>query len=151
MIHENEEKNALYTAFNGDLDGLAEKVTDFCHGKYGDRCEFYTVSIERYHPDGSSWQVHAFDSFDDRATRAVKNHLRARRDTVKLRFGGSDRDYALDFIICPARNTGQLARYVGKDRIDDFEEDELVVLSVERKQESIDKEQRELLEELGGE
>lgn len=148
MIHENTEKNALYTVFEGDIENLASQVTDFCHGKYGDRCEFYTVSIERHHPDDSSWQVHEFDSFDDRAVRAVESHLKARRDLVKLRFGGSDRDYALDFIICPARNTGQLARYVQKEHLEDMDEDALVVLSVERKRGEIDEEQRDLLESI---
>lgn len=148
MIHENSEKNALYTVFDGDIGELAAQVTDFCHGKYGDRCEFYTVSIERYHPDDSSWQVHEFDSFDDRSVRAVKNHLKARRDVVKLRFGGSDRDYALDFIICPARNTGQLARYVDNDVLKGMDEGDLVVLSIERKRGEIDEEQKELLKSL---
>lgn len=148
MVYENPEKNALYTVFNGEISELAERVTSFCRGEYGDRCEFYTVAIERHHPDGNSWQVHEFDSFDDRASRAVENHLKARRDVVKLKFGGSNKDYSLDFIICPARNTAQLARYVGKERLEGFNDEDLVVLAVERQGDHVDKEQRRLLEEL---
>lgn len=149
MVYENSSKNALYTVFEGDIPDLAEKVTNFCRGEYGDRCEFYTVAIERHHPDGNSWQVHEFDSFDERAVRAVENHLKARRDVVKLRFGDSTTDYSLDFIICPARNTAQLARYVKKEHMEEFEEDDLVVLSVERKRDEVDAEQRRLLEQIG--
>ncbi|MFB6190055.1 MAG: hypothetical protein ABEJ91_00610 [Candidatus Nanohaloarchaea archaeon] len=148
MVYEKADRNALYTVFDGDLSELARKVTNFCHGEYGDRCEFYTVAIERYHPDGNSWQVHEFDSFDERAVEAVKNHLKARRDIVKLEFGGEDTDYALDFIICPAGNTARLARYVRKEHMMEFDEEDLVVLSVERKRDEVDEEQRRLLEEL---
>ncbi|MFB6213704.1 MAG: hypothetical protein ABEJ07_04055 [Candidatus Nanohaloarchaea archaeon] len=148
MVYENTARSAVYTVFGGDISGLAEKVTDFCHGEYGDRCEFYTVAVERHHPDGNSWTVHGFDSFDENAARAVENHLRARRDVVKLRFGASGTDYSLDFIICPARNTAQLARYVKKEHLESFQDDDLVVLSVERKRGEIDSEQRRMLEEL---
>lgn len=148
MVYENPDKNALYTVFDGDVSDLAERVTSFCHGEYGDRCEFYTVGIERHHPDGNSWKVHEFDSFDDRSVRAVENHLRARRDVVKLRFGDSGTDYALDFIICPARNTAQLARHVRKEHMQQFDDDDLVVLSVERKRGEVDEEQRRMLESL---
>lgn len=149
MVHEKADKNALYTVFDGDLSDLARTVTNFCHGEYGDRCEFYTVAIERYHPDGNSWRVHEFESFDERAVKAVKNHLKTRRDVVKLQFGDEDADYALDFIICPARNTAQLARFVRKEHMVEFDDEDLVVLSIERKREEVDREQRMLLEELG--
>lgn len=148
MIHENREKNSAYTVYQGDLEELAEQVTRFCHGEYGDKCEFYSVEIERTHPDGGSWTLHEFPSFDENAARAVKNHLQARRDSVRVEFGGEDRDYQLEFLVCKARNTSQLARYVKKEHMEEFDEDDIVVLTVERKRPVIDDEQRRFLEKI---
>lgn len=147
MIRENEDKNVIYTVFEGDISDLAEEVTSFCRGEYGDRCEFYSVSIERSKPDGSSWKVHEFQNFEEQAVRAVENHLNA-RDVVRLKFGDAEADYALDFIICPATNTAQLARYIGKESWDELDDDDLVVLSVARGNSSVDEEQRKMIEEL---
>lgn len=148
MIHENPEKNALYTIFEGEIGELAEKVTGFCRSEYGDKCEFYTVSIERHHPRGGSWQVHEFQSFENRAVRAIENHLKARRDIVKLKFGDSSSDSSLELIICPARNTAQLARHVKKQHLEDVDEGALVVLSVSHDGEEADEESRDLIKSL---
>ncbi len=147
MVYENPEKNALYTEFTGDISELAEKITSFCEGKYGDRCEFYDVSIERTR-NGNSWKVHEFKNFEDRAVRAVENHLEVDRDVIRVKFGGEDRDYELEFIICSPENTAHVARFVDRDDLSGFGEDSLVVLAVERKSDKISEIQREFLEDL---
>lgn len=147
MIHENEEKNAVWTVFEGDIGELASLVTGFCESSY-EICEFYEVSIERQR-DGNYWKVHEFPSFDDRAVRAVENHLKARTDFVRVRFGGSESDYELDCIVCDPRNSEQLARYVSTDELEEIDEDSFVVLCVERKAEGIRDEQRQMLEKIG--
>lgn len=146
MIYENPEKDAVYRTFDGDLDELTDHLREFCTDMYGDRCEFYTVSIER-EKEGGSWKVHEFRMLNDRAVRAVKNHLNARKDLVRVRFGDMNRDYDIEFIICPARNTGSLARFVKKGHMNDFDEDSLVVVAVENTE--LDKdEHREFLNSL---
>ncbi len=146
MVYENPEKDALYTVFDGDVGELAERLTDFCNTIYGDRCEFYTVSIERSRNSGS-WKLHEFPNFDRRAVNAIRNHLSARRDQVRVQLGGEDEDYRLEFLVCPARNTESLARYVNKEQMESFDEDALVVLTVLRSGKGLE-EQREFLENI---
>lgn len=147
MVTENPEKHSLYTVFDGDLEHLSEKVTSYCTERYGDRCEFKKVSIERVHPDGQSWKVHDFPSFDERAVNAIRNHLKTRMDAIHVRFGDSLEDETLELIICRARNTSKLARHIKKKHLQSFEEDDLVVLAVEKEDESQDV-ARQLLESL---
>jgi hypothetical protein len=147
MIYENEEKDAIYRKFDGDLDELTDHLKEFCAEIYGDRCEFYTVSVER-EKDGGSWKVHEFRVLKDEAVKAVKNHLNARKDLVRVRFGDVNRDYDVEFIICPVRNTGSLSRFVRKDDLEDFGEDSLVVVAVENTELDED-EHRKFLESLG--
>jgi len=130
MIHENQDKNALYRTFDGDMDELTDKLKGFCTDMYGDRCEFYTVSIER-EKEGGSWKVHEFRMLNDQAVEAVQNHLNARRDLVRVRFGDMNRDYDIEFIICPARNTSSLSRFVKKKDMREFDESSLVIVAVE--------------------
>lgn len=146
MIHENPEKDAVYRKFDGDLEDLTDRLKEFCTEIYGDQCEFYTVSIER-EKDGGSWKVHEFRALNDHAVKAVKNHLNARKDLVRVRFGDMNRDYDVEFIICPARNTGSLARFVKKNDMEEFGEDSLVVVA--RENTELDKgEHREFLKSL---
>jgi len=128
-MEQSSKKNAFYTVFEGDLEQLSEVVTDFCIGEYGDRCEFYEVSIQRTHPDDHVWKVHEFPSFDSRAVRAVKHHLNARRDIVKLEFGSNKRPN-MEVMICKARNSNVLARYISQENREDLNEEALVVLSI---------------------
>ncbi|MFB6292324.1 MAG: hypothetical protein ABEI58_02920 [Candidatus Nanohaloarchaea archaeon] len=148
MLYENPEKNAIYTQFSGDIAELAEKITGFCEGRYGDRCEFYDVSIERTR-DGNHWRVHEFKSFDDRAVRAVRNHLEVDRDVIRVRFGGKDRDYELEFIICSPQKNAGVARFVDREDLSGFDEGSLIVLAVEKKSDEIAQVQRDFLEDLG--
>ncbi|AOV95238.1 hypothetical protein AQV86_04960 [Nanohaloarchaea archaeon SG9] len=122
-------QNAFYTVYRGGLEDLSELATEFCLGEYGDRCEFYEVSIQRTHPDDHVWTVHEFPSFDSRAVRAIKHHLKARRDVVKLEFGSEQRPN-MEIRLCKARNTNVLARYLSKDEREGLDEDDLVVLAV---------------------
>lgn len=148
MLRENPEKNSVYTVYSGGLDELAEELTRYCHGRYGERCEFYSVSIERATPEGDSRKLHEYPAFDDRTVTAIKKHLQARRDFVRIVFGGEDRDYELEFVVSPARNTSCLARYVKKSDLEMFDNDAVVLLTVEKKREEIDAEQREFLENI---
>ncbi len=146
MVYENPEKDALYTIFDGDVAELADRLTSFCNSIYGEKCEFYTVSIER-NRDGGSWKLHEFPNFDGRAVKAIKNHLSARRDQVRVQLGGEDEDYRLEFLVCPARNTESLARYVEREHQEEFDQDALVVLAVLRSGEGFE-EQREFMENI---
>ncbi|MFB6182534.1 MAG: hypothetical protein ABEI78_00565 [Candidatus Nanohaloarchaea archaeon] len=148
MILENKEKNCIYAVYNGELEDLAKKITDLCIGKFDDRCEIYSVSIERENKEGSYWKVHEFSNLDDNAVRAVKNHLSARRDAVRVELGDTEKDYNLEFLICKARNTGHLSRYVKSEDSEEFSEDDLIVLSVDRSKDKVVELQREFLEDI---
>lgn len=145
------QENAFYTIYSGDLDQLSEVATEFCMGEYGDKCEFYEVAIQRTHPDDHVWTVHEFPSFDSRAVRAINHHLKARRDVVKLEFGSEERPN-IEVQICKARNSNVLARYLSQEEREGLEEDELVVLSINRSElEDEAKRFIEQVEELGNE
>ncbi|MFB6204755.1 MAG: hypothetical protein ABEJ75_03845 [Candidatus Nanohaloarchaea archaeon] len=148
MLMENQGKNSVYTVYSGELEDLAEEITRYCHGQYGERCEFYTVSIERATPEGDSWKVHEYPAFDDETAEAIRRHLQTRRDFVRIVFGGDETDYELEFIVSPARNTSCLARYVKGSDLEKFDSDDLVVLTVEKKRDEIDEEQRDFLESI---
>lgn len=137
MVKENPPKNAFYTVIEGEVPDLVEKFRDFCDDFYGDRCEIYRVSIERGKSDGSAWKVHEFQSLDSRAVKAVENHLNARRDLVRIFLGSSAQEYDLEFIVCHARNTAALSRFVKKEHLDGLEEDDLVALAVENHPEAV--------------
>lgn len=122
-------ENVFYTIYNGGLEELSELATEFCLGEYGDRCEFYEVGIQRTHPDDHVWTVHEFPSFDSRAVRAIKHHLKARRDVVKLEFGSKERPN-MEIRICKARNSNVLARYLSQEEREGLDEEDLVVLVV---------------------
>lgn len=122
-------ENAFYTVYSGGLEQLSELATEFCLGEYGDKCEFYEVEIQRTHPDDHVWTVHEFPSFDSRAVRAIKHHLKARRDVVNLEFGSKERPN-MEIKICKARNTNVLARYLSQEGREGLEEEDLVVLAV---------------------
>lgn len=131
MVYENPGKNSVYTVFDGDIGQLADKLRGFCEELFGDRCEFYRVSIER-EKDAVTWKVHEYPFLNDAAVNAVKNHLNARKDLVRVRFGDSEKDYDLEFIVCHARNTGSLARFVKKKDLQQFDEGSMVVVAVEK-------------------
>ncbi len=114
---------ASYRVFEGDLEELADKITGFCRGEYGDRCEFYQVSIERVR-DGGSWKVHEFQNFEDRTARAVRNHLSA-GDVIRVRFGGEDPE--VELVICPGDDTAPVSRFLGKAELEGLEDNYIVV------------------------
>lgn len=124
-------ENAFYTIYYGELEELSDVATEFCLGEYGDKCEFYEVAIQRTHPDDHVWTVHEFPSFDSRAVRAIKHHLKARRDVVKLEFGSKKRPN-MEVQICKARNSNVLARYLSNEELEGLDDDDLVVLSINR-------------------
>lgn len=128
-MKQSSKENAFYTVYDGGLEKLSEVATEFCLGEYGDKCEFYEVAIQRTHPDDHVWKVHEFQSFDSRAVRAIKHHLKARRDVVKLEFGSKERPN-MEVQICKARNTNVLARYLSKEKRKGLDEEDLVVLAV---------------------
>ncbi|MFB6144963.1 MAG: hypothetical protein ABEJ99_00485 [Candidatus Nanohaloarchaea archaeon] len=130
------DKNCVFTVYSGDLHDLAENVREYCSSRYGDRCEFKSVSIERVHPDGHSWKVHDLPGFDDRTINAIENHLKARRDVVHVSFGGEDEQMSL--VVTPARNTSQLARYLRSEDMEGLDEEDLVLLAIEREEEALD-------------
>ena len=138
-------ENAFYTVYTGDLEELSETATDFCLGEYGDKCEFYEVAIQGTHPDDHVWKVHEFPSFDSRAVRAIKHHLKARRDVVKLEFGSDERPN-MEVQICKARNTNVLARYLSEEDREGLDEEDLVVLSINHSE--LEDEARRFIEQV---
>lgn len=128
-MNQTSEENAFYTVYSGGLEELSELATEFCLGEYGDKCEFYEVEIQRTHPDDHVWTVHEFPSFDSRAVRAIKHHLKARRDVVKLEFGSEERPN-MEIRICKARNSNVLARYLSQEEREGLDEEDLVVLAI---------------------
>ncbi|MFB6175328.1 MAG: hypothetical protein ABEJ87_05145 [Candidatus Nanohalobium sp.] len=130
-MNQSSKKSAFYTVYTGGLEELSELATEFCLGEYGDRCEFYEVEIQRTHPDDHVWTVHEFPSFDSRAARAIKHHLKARRDVVKLEFGSEERPN-MEIRICKARNSNVLARYLTQEEREGLEDEDLVVLVIGR-------------------
>lgn len=128
-MKQSSKENAFYTIYHGGLEELSEIATEFCLGEYGDKCEFYEVSIQRTHPDDHVWKVHEFPSFDSRAVRAINHHLKARRDVVKLEFGSEERPN-MEVQICKARNSNVLARYLSQNEREGLDEEDLVVLAV---------------------
>lgn len=122
-------ENLFYTVYTGGLGKLSKAATEFCLTEYGQKYEFYEVAIQRTHPNDHLWNVHEFPSFDSRAVRAIKHHLKARRDVVKLEFG-SDKKPNMEVQICKARNSNILARYLSQKELEDLDEDDLVVIAI---------------------
>lgn len=144
-MKQSSKENAFYTVYDGGLEKLSDVATEFCLGEYGDKCEFYEVAIQRTHPDDHVWKVHEFPSFDSRAVRAIKNHLKARRDVVKLEFGSKERPN-MEVQICKARNSNVLARYLSQEEREGLDEEDLVVLAVNH--EDLEDEAKRFIKEI---
>ena len=126
---ENLEKNAVYTTYNKSISELVEQFRGFCMDEYGDRCEFGKVTVER-EKDGGSWKLHEYNGLSDKAVQAFKNHLKAPTDIIRIRFGSSEDQNKLEFIVAKAGNSASISRHVKKEHLKDLDEDQIIVLAL---------------------
>lgn len=134
MSLQNKEKNCIYSIYPGDMEGLAEEIIRFCNSRYGEACEFRTVSIHRTQ-EGKTWELHSFQDLEE-ALQPIKRHLKARTDSVRVHFGGEEE--TLQVRLAKGENSEEIARYVKKEDRKRLDAGDYVVIAIDKDQDSIE-------------